>query len=210
MWMYYTYVTSKPNLNNKRIRINIPKEIYRKIKDRYVLISINDISFKYKISNERRFVINRKVLDNINFDKEFKIKIKPIKEKNNLNKKILINNKINISYLIPKKTQASNRILKIEKNNKLECFYQSEGGIREVEIAKETPLEFCRLLGYYQAEGGKPKFVEGEGRQISFINTKIDIVKDFFTLSTAFFNSTLLFLHFKRLENIHEDNKRFS
>ena len=85
--------------------------------------------------------------------------------------------------MIPKRTQSDKEIIKTINNTRLNCFYQSEGGIREIYLSKFVPLEFCRFLGYYQAEGGKPEYKKGEGRQVSFVNTKVALIEDFIKLS---------------------------
>ena len=192
MWVELEFYTKRPNLELRNVRIKIPKEIYAKIKNKFVLIQVNGFTFKYKVSKENRFVIYKKNLQKINFKNKNIIKIKILQKINvKSSKSIIQNNKINVEPLIPNKTNKGFSIKRLVSKNKIDCFYNSYSGINEVKINKSTPLEFTRFLGYYQAEGGKPKNKYHVSEQISFTNTKLSIIWDFINLSKSFINPQL-------------------
>ena len=41
------------------------------------------------------------------------------------------------------------------------------------------PFDFVKLLGYHQAEGGKPVLRKRRGREFNFTNKRMDLIKDF-------------------------------
>ena len=98
----------------------------------------------------------------------------------------------------------------ILKNNLIICFYKNYNGpTRLIEIKKEVPIEFCRFLGYYQAEGGKEKKIKkSEGREISFTNTKLSLIKDFINLSGNLIDKSLWKIEIKlsKRNNEKENN----
>jgi len=184
MCMFYRFSSKKPNLNNKVVRIKIPSKIHEKIRSKFVIIKINNGSeFLEKISDEKRFVISKE--QKIKFLNKNVIIIKEIKIKKKLEKNLIKNKKINLIKLIAEKTRCGTQINIIEKDDNLICFCKSfNGRLRNIIIKKRAPLKFCRLLGYYQAEGSKEKKIKKrKGRQVVITNTDFNLIEDFINLS---------------------------
>ncbi len=185
MSMFYTFSPKTPNINKRIVRIQIPPEIHKKIKGNFVKIKINNIELLDKISSEKRFVISKEIKEKIKFLKQNTIIIEELKEKKRTPRKFILNNNLNLINFLPEKTRDGTKINIIEKDNNLICFIKNfKGRLRQIMIKKEVPLEFCRLLGYYQAEGGKNKIIKKrKGREVVLTNTNFDLIKDFISLS---------------------------
>ncbi len=191
--MLYIYHSKHQNTKSRLLRIQIPIKIYEKIKNSFVSIKINNAEFFYKISNERRFVVPKELKGKINFQKENQITIEKLKFIKRTGKNIVIKKeKLDLLSFIPDKLRSGTKINLLLWKNSLICFYKSpKGTLRKIEIRKEVPLEFCRLLGYYQAEGGKEKKIKKSGRQVVFTNTHINLISDFIILSKNLFKTNL-------------------
>jgi len=185
--MLYRYHSKCLNGGSKILRIKVPSKIHHEIKNDFVRIRINkNIEFLYKISEEKRFVVPKALTNKINFLGNNLIEITNIKLlKQQKDETIVKNGKINLIQIIPKKMRSGSPISILIKGDELICFCKSfRGALRKIEIKKGVPLEFCRFLGYYQAEGGKEKKINKEnGRQVVFTNTNANIIRDFIILS---------------------------
>lgn len=205
MSMFYRYYSKKPSTISRIVRIRIPPKIYKKIRNNFVNIKINNtIEFLYKISKEKRFVIPKEINKEINFLDNNLIEIEEIKPIKRTREKIKIkNNKIELIQIIPRNTRSGMPINLIIKKEKLICFYKSKRGmLRKIELKKEVPLEFCRFLGYYQAEGGKEKKInKRKGRQVVFTNTNQEIISDFLSLSKNMLETNLWYVEIRLKEN---------
>ncbi len=168
-------------------RIYLHKEEYHKFKDKFFEVEIQknnkSLSFIKYLNKERRFFIPRDIRKKLNLEPKDIITIN-IKEIKNIKreKEIIKNNKFNSLAFIPEKTLSGYPILVLEKKNKLLCWYLNYGGSKEVIINKNMPSKFAKCLGYYQAEGGKPKLAKRRAREFSFVNTSLKIIKDFIGL----------------------------
>ncbi len=185
MGMYYRFYTKTPNINDKIVRIQIPPKIHKKIKGNFVKIKINNIELLDKISSEKRFVIPKNLKQKIKFSNKNEIIIKMIKNKKKNKKESIVNGKLNVIKFIPEKTREGTKINIIEEGSNLICYIKNfKGRLNQVIIKKEVPFEFCRLLGYYQAEGAKEKIIKKRrGRQVVITNTNFNLIKDFISLS---------------------------
>ncbi|GBE20278.1 hypothetical protein BMS3Abin17_01016 [archaeon BMS3Abin17] len=181
--MFYTFSPKTPNINKRVVRIQIPTKIYKKIKNNFVKINVNGTELIDKITSEKRFVIPKE--QKIIFSNQNIVKIEIIKNKKRKKKSFIVNKKIDILNWLPEKNREEVKINIIGNKDNLTCFIKNfKGRVRQVIIKKYVPLEFCRLLGYYQAEGGKEKIIKKRrGREVVITNTNLDLVKDFIFLS---------------------------
>lgn len=182
-------------LKVKRGRMWLPsnKEYKNKFIEIFIKQDKNTLSFLTKITNDGRIYIPKGLREELKLGENDKVEIIRIDKLNNKERSINLikNNYINVLAAIPKETLSKYEIIVIEKYGKYLCWYSTQGRPSEIIINKKVPLHFSRLLGYHQAEGGKPKLTKRRGRTFSFINTKIEIIKDFFKLSEDLFDKTL-------------------
>lgn len=185
MSMYYKFISKKPKMSGKLTRIYIPARILKKVKGKFVKIKINrDIEFIDKI-NEKRFVIPKKLIERIKFLNKNTINMKRIIYEKKVKRGIIKNKRLNLIALIPEKTRSGTPIKIKREKGCLICFCKSfNGSLREIKLNKDASLDFCRLLGYYQAEGAKEKRIrKRKGRQVVITNTNLDLISDFVKLS---------------------------
>lgn len=164
-------------VNIRNNRIWLPKNIQKIIRERFIEIRIKNVVFVTKLTKDGRFFIPKRLRKNIS-NKPSKIKILVLK---NLErpKKFTLNGKIDVLAFVPQKTLSGFEILALEEKNKLRLWYSTKGRPNEIVISRFVPLKFIRLLGYYQAEGGKVKLKKRRGREINFTNANFDLIEDF-------------------------------
>ena len=73
-------------------------------------------------------------------------------------------------------------------HNKMTLWYSTKGRPNEIEINRFVPFETARLIGYFMAEGGKPKLAKRRGRELCFTNKSLGIITDFLNLSKMMFD----------------------
>ncbi|MFW5847260.1 MAG: LAGLIDADG family homing endonuclease [Nanoarchaeota archaeon] len=185
--MKYIFYSPRPNFKNRVIKITIPKQIRGKIQDKFVEISINKkIKFFYKLGNDKSFVVSKKNLNKKAFTKKNRIRIRILEKVKRKNYLKIINNKIDLMGLIPLTTKYNFEIYVIKKRSQLICLYKSfNGRLRQIKISRFAPLNFCRFLGYYQAEGGKRK------QDVVITNTNLALIKDFLKISNKVIDPVL-------------------
>lgn len=164
-------------VNIKNNRIWLPKSIQKTIGKQFIEIRIGDICFITKLTKEGRFFIPKESRGNISNDPT-KIQLSILK---NLDrpKKFILNGKIDVLSFVPEKTLSGFDVLALEEGDKILLWYSTKGRPNEITINRFVPLEFVRLLGYYQAEGGKVKLRKRRGREINFTNADIGLIEDF-------------------------------
>lgn len=182
--------------NVERSRVWLSKELQKDYKNKFVEITIrNNLqkkSFISKINKDGRFYIPKSIKESMNIKE--KVEVVNILNIKNLikSKKLINNNKIEILTAIPEKTLSGYPIAIKKEGRTYQCWYCAKGRPNEIIINKAIPLTFSRLLGYHQAEGGKPKLSKRRGRTLSFTNKKIELIKDYFQLANYMFNNQLI------------------
>ncbi len=150
-------------------------------------------TFFYVTNKDKRIFIPKKLRSDLKINSYDTVKatyslVPILKRKSNL----FMNNKFNIPAFVPEKTLSNYPIFLTESNRKVFACCSTRGGIRSIILDKTIPLSFSKCLGYYQAEGSKNKLVKGEGREFSFTNTSLPILKDFIELFHLLANKDLL------------------
>lgn len=163
--------------NIKNNRIWLPKNIQNFIGKSFIEIKINDISFVTKITRDGRFFIPKDLRQNIS-EGSTKIRVS-ILENVVRTEKFDLENKIDILPFIPEKTMSGFDILAIEENRSIRLWYSAQGRPNEITLNQYIPIRFMRLLGYYQAEGGKVKLHKRRGRELNFTNANFDLIADY-------------------------------
>ncbi len=164
-------------VNIKNNRIWLPKSIQKTIGNQFIEIKIGDICFITKLTKEGRFFIPKELRWNI-LNEPTKIQFSILKNIYRP-KKFILNNKIDVLSFIPEKILSGFDILALEEENKIKLWYSTKGRPNDITINRFVPLEFFRLLGYYQAEGGKVKLRKRRGREINFTNADMGLIEDF-------------------------------
>ncbi len=95
MRMEYTFSSTKPNLNNRLVRIYVPIEIRNKIKDKFVIINLNNKTEFIEKIKEKRLVIPKRLKSKIKFLDKNIITIKEINS-NQVSKEIIKNGKFKL------------------------------------------------------------------------------------------------------------------
>ncbi|HLC77133.1 MAG TPA: hypothetical protein VJH04_02920 [archaeon] len=175
-------------------RVWVPKNIQKPLQNNFCEFSIkynkSRIKFISKLSKDGRLVIPK----NLCVEKNARIKVNFIPIRNSVRpKSILRSLKIDILSLIPKTTLTNFEILAVPKNNSIFVWYfASKGRPNSIVINRFLGSNFCRLLGYYRAEGGKPRISKRRGREFSFTNKSIYVITDFINLFGALANINML------------------
>lgn len=172
-------------VNVKGNRIWLPKTIQNEISNKFIRIHIENISFITKLTKDGRFVIPEYIRNRLNIynNRMYDIKVELL-ESLEKPKKFLKGEYIDLLYFVPKQTLSGFEILALEENvNRLILWYSTKGRPNEIIVNRFVPLEFVRLLGYYQAEGGKLKLTKRRGRELNFTNTSLEVIQDFINLS---------------------------
>ncbi|MCJ7816262.1 MAG: hypothetical protein MUP55_00230, partial [Candidatus Aenigmarchaeota archaeon] len=184
-------------VNIERNRIWIPKEIQEKIFGKFIEISIRknqkEMSFLSKMNKDGRIVIPYKYAEYLQLNKRYdvaRIEIEVIRNRKRGSNLFRVKS-FDVLSFVPQNTISGFEILAIENNGKLNLWYSTKGRPNNVQINRFLPMNFSRLLGYYQAEGGKPKLMKRRGRELSFTNTSIEIIGEFIDLSKSMFNPEL-------------------
>ncbi|MBI5061156.1 MAG: hypothetical protein HZB67_02480 [Candidatus Aenigmarchaeota archaeon] len=165
-------------------RIWVPKELHKGLQNSFYEFSIkqegNEISFISKLNKDGRIVIP-KTFDEMNSGVS---KVSFHEVKNSLRPKVMLNrNKIDMLSLIPKKTLSGFEILALTKGDEIFSWYfASKGRPKEIIIKRYVEPKIFRFLGYYRAEGGKPRICKRRGREFSFTNKSLDLISDFIEL----------------------------
>lgn len=185
-------------------RVWMPKN--RDYRNKFLEIFIKNknrkASFIAVIPEDGRFYVPIKIREILGVKDSVTIqKIKTINNKDRPSS-LIKNGKIDVLGSIPKKTLSGYEIVVITKNDKYCCWYCTKGRPNEMLLNKKVPLSFVRFLGYYQAEGGKPKLNKRRGRTFSFTNTKLNLIKDFFELSQYLIDKDLWNVSVKYNPNI--------
>jgi hypothetical protein len=177
----------------KRGRIWLPnsKNLRGKFIEIYIENGPKQTSFIAVIPNDGRLHIPIGLRKQMNLIENVCISKIVILKNKERTKQIIKNDKMEILSMIPKRTLSGYEIIVTDKNEKYLCWFCSQGRPKEITIAKEAPLEISRFLGYYQAEGGKPKLRKRRGRTLSFTNTKLEIIEDFLKLSESIIDKNL-------------------
>jgi len=166
-------------------RIWLPITIQEHISNKFFKIYIEDRSFITKLTKDGRFFIPVEIRNKLNiFDgKKCNIDIELL-ESLEKPKYFLTDNYIDLLFFVPEKTLSGFEILILEEGtDKVRLWYSTKGRPNEIILNRFVPLEFVRLLGYYQAEGGKRVLTKRRGRELNFTNTSLDIIFDFISLS---------------------------
>jgi len=177
-------------------RIWLPKCLQNGFRGYFLEIELRKRNRKEKfftrINKDGRFVIPKGIRENLELKNNEKlwIKIKKILSKKR-EEEFFKNNKIDVLAFIPPKTMSGFEILVVEKNRKLSIWYQAKGRPNQIEVNRFLPISLSKLLGYYQAEGGKPKLQKRRGRELSLTNRSLFIIKDFIELSKSMFKTDL-------------------
>ncbi len=181
----------KTKIKNGRIWLKNLNEFKGRFIEIFIANKDKEASFITFLSKDKRIYIPIKIRETLKIKDEVNIvKIKIIENKKR-RKFLLKNNLMDLISVIPEKTLSGYDIVVIEKDDSYLCWYCTQGRPKELLIKKEIPGVFLRFLGYYQAEGGKPKLTKRRGRTLSFSNTKFEIIKDFFKLSENLLDKNL-------------------
>ncbi|MBI2172862.1 MAG: hypothetical protein HYT73_01475 [Candidatus Aenigmarchaeota archaeon] len=174
-------------------RIWVPKRLHNNLQNNFYEFKIergNDkINFLSRLSKDGRLVIPK----SFPFENG-EVRVTARKVRNSARPKIfLTKTRIDLLGLIPKKTLTDYEILAIPKLNKILLWYfASKGRPNEITINRYVYSDFCRLLGYYRAEGGKPRISYRRGREFSFTNSSMEIISDFVGLFGSLSDVNLL------------------
>ncbi|MEK6932988.1 MAG: hypothetical protein AABW56_04315 [Nanoarchaeota archaeon] len=206
-------------LQVKKGRVWIPKKKQTKYKGKFIEIFVKNnnkkSSFIAVIPKDGRFYIPIEIRNKLKVKDKIKIeKIILLKNKRR-NDKLISKNRFNILSIIPEKTLSDYEILVVDMGDKYLCWYCTQGRPKEILLNKHVPLSFAKLLGYYQAEGGKPKLRKRTGRNFSFTNKKFELIKDFFNISKCLFdvkewNVTIRYeknMDYKKIEELKDKLK---
>ena len=183
-------------INIRGNRIWLPKRMQIKLSDSFIEIELKEGNkkqgFLTKLTKDGRFVIPKDIRNylKLKFNDEIQIRVKKILNKKR-GKRFTKNNKFDMLSFIPVKTMSGFDILVLEEENKLQLWYSTKGRPGEIIINRFLPFEFSRLLGYYQAEGGKLKLNKRRGRDLSFTNKSAGMIEDFIALSKNLFDLKL-------------------
>jgi len=198
------------NIEIKGNRIWLPKNFQDTFRSYFLEIELKKQNKKQKfftkITKDGRFVIPKEIRENLELKKNEKLclKIRPILN-NKFNRDFFQNDKIDVLAFIPVKTMSGFDILTVERKKKLYIWYSTKGRPNEIELNRFLPISFLKLLGYYQAEGGKPKLQKRRGRELSFTNKSLFIVKDFIKLSKSMFRTDLWKVTIRHNPNVPKD-----
>ncbi len=174
----------------KRGRVWLPntKKYRNKFVEIFVKYKNKKTSFFAIIPKDGRFYVPRKIRKDLKIKDSVRIeKIKQIKNQKRTTN-LWKNNRIDLLSIIPEQTMSGYEILVRNNKNKLCCWYCTQGRPKEILLNRYVPASFVRFLGYYQAEGGKPRLRERQGRSLNFTNKNFDLVKDFIGLSSYLVN----------------------
>ena len=183
--------------NTENFRIWLPKKLQKRFKDRFLEISISkngDKSvFISRINKDGRIVIPKQYRNAINIDRIDVLEVK-IKKLNNpkRNENHFDGQAFDMLNFIPKNTLSGYPVLMKEEDDKIYVWYSAKGRPNGFTLNKHIPMDFARLLGYYQAEGTKQKLVKRRGRTFSFTNKNLKICQDFISLAGLLFDKRLL------------------
>lgn len=174
-----------------RVWLSNTEKYRNKFVEIFIVYKNKKASFFAIIPKDGRFYIPKKIRENLKIKDSVKIeRIKRIKNQKRITK-LWENSKIDLLSIIPEQTMSGYEILVRNKNNKLHCWYCTQGRPKEILLNKYVPKSFIRLLGYYQAEGGKPKLRKRQGRSLNFTNKNFELIKDFIELSSHLINIEL-------------------
>ncbi len=180
--------------NLSKNRVWVPKDLHQILQNNFCEFTIrhgkNKIRFISKLNKDGRLVIPKIFpIKNIN-----SVRINFNLIKNSVRPKLLLKeSKIDILALIPKKTLSDFEILAVPKNNNIFVWYfASKGRPNSIVIKRFLDSNFCRLLGYYRAEGGKTRMSKRRGREFSFTNKSLFVISDFVSVFKDFSDKDLL------------------
>lgn len=173
----------------KNNRIWLPKHVQNIIGDEFIEVRIKNICFITKLTKDGRFFIRKKIGKRFP-NKQSRIQVIILKNLDR-SKKFISKNRVDILAFVPKKTLSGYNILALEKKDKIELWYSTKGGPNEIKINRFVPIYILRLLGYWQAEGGKLKLKKRRGREFNFTNKSIKIILDFLRLSENLIDPSL-------------------
>ena len=167
-----------------RVWLKDVKEYRGKFIEVFIKNKNTQTSFIAVIPKDGRFYIPIKIRKYLEIDNDINIRKIVILKNKARSINLIENNKFNIISIIPNKTLSNYKIVIKELKNKYLCWYCTQGRPKEILLNKYVSLSFIKLLGYYQAEGGKPKLRKRNGRNFDFTNKRFDLIKDFFELSS--------------------------
>jgi bifunctional DNA-binding transcriptional regulator/antitoxin component of YhaV-PrlF toxin-antitoxin module len=177
-------------------RVWIPKKYQKLIHDKFLEIEIrkNERSVKFlsRINCDGRLVIPKGFAKQLNIGKGDVVNVNIGVIENIERKSKLFDKEVfDLLSFIPKRTMSGFEIFVKEHGEKLILWYSARGRPKEIEINRYVPIKFSRLLGYYQAEGTKPILRKRRGRELSFTNKSIRMIKDFIEISRTLFDVEL-------------------
>jgi AbrB family looped-hinge helix DNA binding protein len=184
------------NIKIKSNRIWLPKSLQSTFRSHFLEVELRKQNKKQKfftrITKDGRFVIPKEIRESLELKNNDKLWIKiRIILNNKFKRDFFQDDKVDVLAFVPAETMSGFDILTLEKNRKLSIWYSTKGRPNEIEVNRFLPISFLKLLGYYQAEGGKPKLQKRRGRELSFTNKSLFIIKDFIKLSRSMFKTDL-------------------
>ncbi|MBN1896760.1 MAG: hypothetical protein JW789_03485 [Candidatus Aenigmarchaeota archaeon] len=206
-------------LKIKNHRLWLPKEIQKNIGKEFIEITIRkdgtNEKFLTKLTNDGRFFIPKEIRKKMDLkhDDNVDVSVEMIR---NLQRSVshLKGKKFDMLSFIPKKTMSDFDIHVNADNGRLKLWYSTKGRPNEIIIRRFVPLEFARLLGYYQAEGGKLRLKKRRGRELSFTNKSKTLVSDFIKLSEYILDENVWKCSIRHEKNIEREKlneaKRFA
>jgi len=180
------------SVNVKGNRIWLPRDVQSRITNIFIRVHIERLSFITKINKDGRLVIPKEILFGLNIinNSHHNVKIE-ILQSLDKPENFLKDGYVDLLFFVSRKTLSGFDVLVLEEaNNKLRLWYSTKGRPNEIVINRFVSFKFVRLLGYYQAEGGKLKLTKRRGRELNFTNTSLDIIQDFINLSKDLINIT--------------------
>lgn len=172
-------------LEVKKGRIWIPynKKLRGKFIRLHIKNGVNEEKFICVIPRDGRCYVPKEIREMMRIRE--RVEVLKIEEVINIKRSesMVVKRWMDTSSFIPEKTLSGYDIIATNDKGKYLCWYCAKGRPLEIRIDKKLPFYFSRLLGYYQAEGGKAKLTPRRGRTLSFTNTKLLLIKDFLELS---------------------------
>lgn len=201
------------NIKVRGNRIWLPKKIQKKINDNFIDVeiikSMGRSNFLTIITKDGRFVLPKHIREGLRlkYNDNVNLCIKIVCNKKR-RKCFFRKNKFDMTAFVPKRTMSNFKVLAKEEDSWILMWYSTKGRPNEIKIRRFLPLEFAKLLGYYQAEGGKPKLHERRGREFSFTNKSPKFILDFISLSKHLFKPCLWNVTIRYNPNINKSEIR--
>ena len=199
----------KLKLVYKGNRIRLPVRIQNKLNNGFleieIITAIRSKFFVTYFTKGRRITIPKKCREALRLKNGQVITVE-IKKVRNVQKptKMLNGDSIDLLYFLLQKTMSGFPIYCKCCKDKIFLWYPARGRPKEIEFNRYVPKNFAKMLGYLQAEGGKPVLRRRRGREFSFTNKSLTLISDFLQLSKAFIDVSL----FKATISINPKFKR--